>query len=99
VFVEVDTSRRILGLAPAGVCRAVRVATQRGGLLLHRFTLALSKDGGLFSVALSVAANSRQQRPGITWQLIQWSPDFPRINIVRYLCAIAQPIVLSKYNN
>src|SRR6478672_8934536 len=54
---------------------------ERGGLLLHRFTLALPREGGLFSVALSVTVSSRYPRPGITWQPVQWSPDFPRIGI------------------
>ena len=31
-------------------------------------------DGGLFSVALSVAS----RRPGVTWQSALWSSDFPR---------------------
>src|SRR5688572_1480688 len=31
VLIEVDTSRRIFGLAPTGVCRAVRVATNAVG--------------------------------------------------------------------
>ena len=54
---------------------------ERGGLLLHLFTLALPKDGGLFSVALSVTEDSRHPRPGVTWQPVHWSPDFPRIGI------------------
>src|SRR3989440_4066996 len=33
-------SRPTLGLAPGGVCRAVRVAPDAGALLPHRFTLA-----------------------------------------------------------
>ena len=50
-----------------------------GGLLLHRFTLTIPKDGGLFSVALSVTTGSHQPCPGVTWQSVHWSPDFPRI--------------------
>ena len=49
-----------------------------GGLLPHRFTLATSRGGGLFSVALSVTNSSRHSRPGVTWQPVHWSPDFPR---------------------
>src|SRR5207248_8246463 len=63
-----------------------------GGLLLHRFTLTIPKDGGLFSVALSVTTGSHQPCPGVTWQSVHWSPDFPRI---RYQsdtkCAIVRP--------
>src|SRR6185436_20912519 len=51
-----------------------------GGLLPHRFTLTLRSlalpQGGLFSVALSVAL----RRPGVTWQSTRWSSDFPRKN-------------------
>ena len=53
-------------------CRACCQA--RGGLLPHRFTLTLDLQGGLFSVALSVAL----RRPGVTWQSALGSSDFPR---------------------
>lgn len=46
----------LFGLAPDGVCRACRVTTASGGLLLHRFTLTRpvrDRPGGLLSVALS----------------------------------------------
>src|SRR5437870_2908584 len=56
-------------------CR-VRCRT-RGGLLPHRFTLTLWIQGGLFSVALSVAL----RRPGVTWQSARWSSDFPRMPV------------------
>src|SRR5262245_46330923 len=36
------------------------------------------RPGGLLSVALSVAHNSRCARPGVTWRSALWSPDFPR---------------------
>ena len=52
-----------------------------GGLLPHRFTLAVPKNGGLFSVALSVTSDSRLSCPGVTWQPVHRSPDFPRIGI------------------
>ncbi len=55
-----------------------------GGLLPHRFALTThvchttkvrrTPFGGLFSVALSVGS----RRPGVTWHLALWSPDFPR---------------------
>src|SRR5262245_1908956 len=32
------------------------------------------REGGVFSVALSVAS----RRPGVTWQSTLWSSDFPR---------------------
>ena len=55
-----------------------RCYQRRGGLLPHRFTLTsrdfAAPDGGLFSVALSVAF----RRPGVTWQSTRWSSDFPR---------------------
>ena len=52
-----------------------------GGLLPHRFTLTIPKNGGLFSVALSVVCSSRRSRPGVTWQPVHRSPDFPRTGI------------------
>ena len=63
-----------------------------GGLLLHRFTLTIPKDGGLFSVALSVTTGSHQPCPGVTWQSVHWSPDFPRIRYqLDTKCAIVRP--------
>ena len=53
VFIEVGCSRRILGLAPAGVYRAVHVATHAVGSY-PTFSPLPSFEGGLFSVALSV---------------------------------------------
>lgn len=51
---------------------------RRGALLPHPFTLTCRRNGfgdigGLLSVALSVDS----RRPGITWPLALWSPDFP----------------------
>ncbi len=54
VFVEVGNSRRLLGLAPAGVYRAVNVAIYAVGSY-PTFSPLPSFEGGLFSVALSVA--------------------------------------------
>lgn len=47
----------------------------RGALLPHHFTLTLfsRKQGGIFSVALSVGFHL----PGVTWHPALWSPDFP----------------------
>src|SRR6185436_2936967 len=82
------TPRRLFGLAPTGGCRTTRSYQERGGLLPHRFTLtrnALARtQGGLFSVALSVAF----RRPGVTWQSALWSSDFPR-NGLRHSATIA----------
>ena len=73
-----DVSRRIFDLAPTGVCRAVVVTADAVSSYLTRFTLTTLAGGGLFSVALSVANSSRRARPGVTWQPVHWSPDFPR---------------------
>ena len=70
-----------LGLAPGGVCRAVRVTPDAGALLPHRFTLTCVRAGlpgrtigGLFSVALSCGSPrlASRQHPAL------WSPDLPR---------------------
>ena len=71
---------------------------KRGGLLPHRFTLTIPKNGGLFSVALSVAGDSRRSRPGVTWQPVHRSPDFPRIGISSIPIRDRPTICLSQYN-
>src|SRR5919108_6332901 len=43
----------------------------------YRPTPSRGPDGGLLSVALSVAF----RRPGVTWQSALWSSDFPRITL------------------
>src|SRR5438270_12084312 len=63
-----------------------------GGLLPHRFTLAIPWDGGLFSLALSVADGCRHLRPGVTWQSVHWSPDFPRLGM-NYILFRDRPII------
>jgi len=82
-------SRRLFGLAPTGVFRAVTVTGNAVGSYptfsplppcLPRGT----HRGGLFSVALSVTCRSRRMRPGVTWQSTLWSPDFPRDTIPRH---------------
>ena len=47
----------------------------RGGLLPHRFTLAVpvNRAGGLFSVALSLGSPP----PAVSRHRVSWSPDFP----------------------
>jgi hypothetical protein len=73
--------RPLFGLAPSGVYRAAAVASGRGGLLHHRFTLACAPPenwraiGGLFSVALSIAL----RRPAVSRHSALWSSDFPRV--------------------
>ena len=47
------TPKGLLGLAPGGVCLAIPVTWDAGGLLHRRFTLTCLAAGGLFSVALS----------------------------------------------
>ena len=49
---EQFSSAGLRGLAPSGVCIAIDIATDTGGLLHHRFTLTNIAIGGLFSVAL-----------------------------------------------
>ena len=46
------SSAGLRGLAPSGVCIAIDIATDTGGLLHHRFTLTNIAIGGLLSVAL-----------------------------------------------
>src|SRR5205085_12423362 len=67
---------------------------KRGGLLPHLFTLA--REGGLFSVALSVASRSLALRPGVTWQLVQGARTF----LGTRTCsnpATVRPTILLKY--
>ena len=64
----------LFGLAPDGVCPATGVAT--GAVRSYRTISplpALTRLGGVFSVALSVGS----RRPGVTWHPALWSPDFP----------------------
>jgi len=55
-----------------------------GALLPHLFTLTRANAGGMVSVALSVGS----RRPGVTWHLARWSPDFP---LQRDAAATARP--------
>src|SRR5699024_3235252 len=69
-----------LDLAPGGVCRAIPVTRDAGGLLHHRFTLtarpvgSTGPRGGLFSVALS----RESLRVAVSNHPALRSPDFPR---------------------
>ncbi len=65
----------LFGLAPGGVFPATPCYHVCGALLPHLFTLTGHRSGlgGIFSVALSVGL----RRPGVTWHLALWSPDFP----------------------
>src|SRR5216117_1356901 len=67
-------SRCLLGLAPTGGYRAAPVTRRAVGSYPTVSPLPLNLQGGLFSVALSVAL----RRPGVTWQSARWSSDFPR---------------------
>ncbi len=62
----------LCGLAPGGVFQAFPVAREPGGLLPHRFTLALC-GAVCFSVALSMGS------PPVSFRdrLALWSSDFP----------------------
>ncbi len=64
------------------------VGPARGALLPHHFTLTApraktrSEGWRYLSVALSVGL----RRPGVTWHLALWSPDFPRRAYARRDC-------------
>ena len=68
----------LFGLAPGGVCPAVRVTTN--AVRSYRTFSPLPTRhpkmsvGGIFSVALSVDS----RRPDVIWHPALWSPDFPR---------------------
>ena len=68
----------LFGLAPGGVCRAMRRWPRMRCALTTPFHPCHAHPampfGGLFSVALSVGS----RRPGVTWHLALRSPDFPR---------------------
>ena len=70
--------RSLFGLAPGGVYRAVRRWPRTRCALTAPFhpyhAHPKTPFGGLLSVALAVGS----RRPGITWHLALWSPDFPR---------------------
>ena len=70
----------LLGLAPGGVYRAVRVAPHAGALLPHRFTLTCDRRSltPAHRRSLSVALSVRSPRPGSRQHPALWSPDFPR---------------------
>jgi hypothetical protein len=73
------TTLPLLGLAPDGVYRAIRVTPDAGALLPHRFTLTCAAGepvaiGGLLSVALSCGS----PRLGVTQHPALRSPDVPR---------------------
>jgi hypothetical protein len=66
-----------LALLQVGFTVPCGVSPARGALLPHHFTLTTHSEepfGGLLSVALAVGS----RRPGVTWHLALWSPDFPR---------------------
>ena len=69
--------RPLFGLAPSGVCLAVRVTTNAVVSYTAVSPLPVSSRtiGGLFSVALSVAS----RRPAVSRHSALWSSDFPRL--------------------
>ena len=80
---------RLLGLAPGGVCLAANITARAGGLLHHRFTLALSRTNrALFAknalevrlkaIYLSVALSVGLLRPAVSRHRTLWRADFPR---------------------
>ena len=75
----------LLGLAPGGVCRAVRVAPHAGALLPHRFTLTCDRSPGPSAVSLC-CTSVRSPRPGSRQHPALWSPDFPRHGDVAAPC-------------
>lgn len=68
--------RLLLGLAPDEACHAANCYQWPGGLLRHRFTLTVPKDGGLFSVALSL----RSPWADVIRHRALWSPEVPQPN-------------------
>jgi len=68
-----------LVLLQVGFAVPVRCRT-RGALLPHHFTLACTVKGDhpVHRRYLSVALSVGSRRPGVTWHLALWSPDFPR---------------------
>ena len=77
VFIEVGGSRRMLGLAPAGVCRAVNVAVHAVGSYPAFSPLPLSRRSVFCG---TFRRDSHLSRPGVTWQPCPRSPDFPRFS-------------------
>ena len=65
----------LFGLATSGVYPAVKCCHPRGALLPHPFTLTISKNGGLLSVALVVGS----RRPDVIWHSALCSSDFPLV--------------------
>jgi len=66
----------LFGLAPGGVCLAVRCCHRRGALLPHRFTLTSAVTGAsaVYSLLHFPWAHAPQGLPGT---FARWSPDFP----------------------
>ena len=70
---------RLSGLAPGGVCLAASIATGAGGLLHHRFTLALWKRRAFrYAMRISVALAVRFPCLAVSQHRALWSADFPR---------------------
>jgi len=72
-------SRRLLGLAPAGVCRATDVTTGAVGSYPTFSPLPTARRHRWRSVFCGTFHRGGYPRPGVTWQPAPWSPDFPRV--------------------
>ena len=72
----------LLGLAPAGVCRAAHVATSAVGSYSTFSPLPLSRR---FVFCGTFRHDDHSSCPGVTWQPYPRSPDFPRFSITRTL--------------
>ena len=68
----------LFGLAPSGVCRAVRRWPRTRCALTAPFHPCHASLTGPFGGLLSVALSVGSRRPGVTWHPALRSPDFPR---------------------
>jgi len=98
VLIEVDTSRRIFGLAPTVVCRAVRVATNAVGSY-PTFSPLPPREVAVCS--LWHCQSRRQLSPPVPRSYLAVCPMEPGLSSNKYqgyLRAIARPIALVQYN-
>ncbi len=95
----------LFGFAPRGVCTAVPVTRHAVSSYLTISPLPCldrqlvgscrSRQGGIFSVALSVASPGRCRhgigRPAVSWHVALWSSDVPPIGVNRRATARHTP--------
>ena len=67
----------LFGLAPQGVCLAIRTHAGRGALLPHHFTLTAIQDEPEPRRYLSVALSVAFPRLDVIQPAARWSSDFP----------------------